>query len=316
MCPFSHGPGFDGLAHFTPEPGTSFFPASPSRFRRCAIDSPFLIGSGTTHGVAVSPGAGAWPTSHWPRDLVVTRSTMWLCASAVKSNTLPTADGSAIALKPGWRCTSLYPDAFSVSGAHIPLVVTTSPAKNSGWISRSTCASSRRSSTSGIHASLLVTNPSVPSGVGTADRPVVIEPGTRSRPPTWPSGRPSSGGVRYCLTCFDTSLPSGPKTSAMFETSGEVASYAYPRDGSSGSPSICTFAAFCSSHGCCGGCSSFAQTTCQLCAMSTPASSHTWYFAAISENVSTAVRPNVSVNDSARSRTCGTRAATVGYFWA
>ena len=54
------------------------------------------------------------------------------------------------------------------------------------------------------------------------------------------------------------------------------------------------------------------QTTFHRCAMSIPASSHAWYRRAISENVSTAVRANVSVSESASSRTCGVRDATSG----
>jgi hypothetical protein len=101
-------------------------------------------------------------------------------ASAEASSTLPVISGSTSACIEGWRWRSEKPEAFSVSGAHWPVGRTVSPTKNSGCTSTSTPRWSSLLVTSGIHASLLVTNPSVPTGVRTAESPPETEPGTRS----------------------------------------------------------------------------------------------------------------------------------------
>jgi hypothetical protein len=77
-----------------------------------------------------------------------------------------------------------------LSGAHGPVGLIVSFTKNSGWIRICTPSWSRRSVTSGIQASLLVTKPSRPTGVSTALSPCITSPGTRS---SWPE---SSIGVR------------------------------------------------------------------------------------------------------------------------
>ena len=105
-----------------------------------------------------------------------------------------------------------------LSGAHGPAGRIVSFTKNSGWTRICTPSSSRRSVTSGIQASLLVTKPSRPTPVSTALTPCMTSPGTRS---SWPA---NSIGVRYVFTCLDTSRPFGSKTKAMLDGLSLVAS--------------------------------------------------------------------------------------------
>ena len=85
--PFSHGPGFDGSGHITPEPGRSACPAIDSRWRLAGKGSPGRIGSRTTQGITEArPGRSGWPT-RCPRGLDRPRglSTRCDCWSAEKS---------------------------------------------------------------------------------------------------------------------------------------------------------------------------------------------------------------------------------------